>query len=178
MSNTIRLLGFTVTLLALACGDDSGGGAGMGAGTTAATPATGGMMATTGGMTATGGTMTATGGTGAGTMATMCGAVMCAAGECCTAMMECGMMSPLGMCLPAFVDPGGHMCPDETIAGMMVPGCCTEGGVECGVVDSLTGSGCASRATASQIAVALGGMPLEPINCDGTMPMASPDAGM
>ena len=107
-----------------------------------------------------------------GKMCTIANAKLAAAAPPCCMMdgTTCGMMSPLGMCLAVYEDPGGHMCPDAMVLTTMVPGCCADG-TKCGVVDLLTGSGCYER---SMVPLA----PLPPINCDGTMPMGTPDAGM
>jgi hypothetical protein len=138
-----------------------------------------GAMAVTGGA---GGMMaTGTGGT-AGTMAslcptdpgiTMCGTETCppvSAGlatacvqTCCTADNACGTGNALmaGMCVAPVMNTS--MCPDESIMGSMVPGCCVEGGNECGIINLLTDMSCIGRASVPPFLATLA-----PMNCDGT----------
>ena len=66
------------------------------------------------------------------------------------------------------------MCPDEMILTTPVPGCCVEGGNECGVVDvtNLLGGGCQPRSMLTTFIPTI-----MPLNCDGT-PVMGGMAGM
>lgn len=189
MSNTRRWLGLSLLCLALGCG---GGDEGNGSSGTGGTGVAGTAAGTGGTAAGTGGTAAGTGGTTAGTSspaptAMDCGGVMCTvptslegvAAACCNAMTTtCGMMTAIAGCAPVYTDPGGHSCPSETIAGMLVPGCCADG-TACGVVDAFAGTGCAPRSLASVIVGFLDPtVMLTPINCDGTIPPPPADGGM
>jgi hypothetical protein len=148
-----------------------------------------GAAGTGGAATGTGGAATGTGGTGTGgamlacptATVTSCGGVACPAVSaalaqactqtCCTAAGQCGTHNALldtanAQC--AVTPQNTTMCPDETITGTAVPGCCTSDGITCGVVDILTGSNtCVAR---NSPALALLGASLAPKNCDGSTP--------
>lgn len=164
MSNTHLWLAITILCFAFGCGSEDNGDSNAGAGGTAAgttagtTAATGGTTGgttgatggTTGGTTATGATGGTTGGTAATGDPNNCGGVVCTvpAGStltpCCNPMTNtCGMMGTFA-CLAVYEDPAPHMCPNETIMGVMVPGCCADGTL-CGVVDLLLSGGCTER---------------------------------
>jgi hypothetical protein len=93
--------------------------------------------------------------------------------SCCTADNKCGTHNAAmnGAC--AAVVMNTSKCPDESIAGQMVQGCCTSDGKTCGIVDSAGLGGminsCVSRASVPFIMLA-------PKNCDGSTPMGT--AGM
>jgi len=84
---------------------------------------------------------------------------------CCTANNTCGTRnSAANTQCSEVTGQDNSSCPDEMIAGNVAEGCCADG-VKCGVVDTITNSGCVARDTVPLVTLA-------PINCDGSMPPA------
>jgi hypothetical protein len=174
------LLGLSAVLLLAGCPEDEKDDEGSTAGTTAMA----GAMATAGTGAGTG----AAAGTGAGAAAsctapagpTMCGTEACTAPgataaeflcerTCCTTDNKCGTVnSQKTTCMAAPVN--DTMCPNETILGNMAVGCCIEAENRCGVVDTITNSGCRAREEVPF-------NPLPALNCDGTTPMTTAGTG-
>lgn len=165
-------------LVLSACGedkkDDNGGGSGAGAGTTGAVAGTTGSAAgTTGGVA---GSTSCPADPGI----TMCGGAACppigalamaCVQNCCTTDGKCGTLNAAAgsACMAAAVN--DTLCPNETILGNMATGCCVPNTNQCGVVDTLTGSGsCIARESVPLASLASA-------NCDGTTPTGTAGAG-
>src|SRR5690349_16022369 len=148
----VRHVVWVAVVVAMGCGSeekpDSNGGTG-GAGGTGGMSASGGTGGGGGasGMTASGG-MGGMGGSGgsfcpADPGITMCGATACPAVDpglsmicvqtCCTDAMACGTrMAAIGGACNVPME-NNTMCPNETVMGTMVPGCCLMDGMTCGI---------------------------------------------
>ncbi len=159
--------------------NDAAGAAGTGGTTVVGTggstaPGTGGMPASLCPMPAT--------------PITSCGGVACPAVSaglaaacvqiCCTSANQCGTHNAAldtsnAQCMAPMQN--SSLCPDETIMGNNVPGCCVPNTNTCGIQDLLTGMGCIPRNSMLLALIAPG---LQPKNCDGTAPpMGAAGAG-
>ena len=176
MSYNKVLIGFVlVSFAAVGCGSTDKANDSTGTGGAAPAPTgTGGVAPTagTGGAVATG---TGTGGAAAPAI-TECGGVMCpAAGmiallrpTCCTADNKCGTASAMTPTVCELPYVNTSKCPETTILGQMVPGCCMDDMTTCGVKDisGLFGGGCNSRCSSAALSPGI-----LPASCSDGVPM-------